>query len=181
MRSRNSVDHECTLMMKTQFMTLWDGLTSNENNRILIIGATNRPQDVDSAILRRMPALFNIGMPNSYQRVKILKLILKDETLADDVNIDDISMKAEDFSGSDLKELCRCAAMNRFISNIKENKLLDLNHADLNNKNDEEIVDDVEGVKLRDVDFKVAFDKLSVKKLTKNNTIRLEDIFNFDS
>ena len=49
--------------MKTQFMTLWDGLTSNENNRILIIGATNRPQDVDSAILRRMPALFNIGMP----------------------------------------------------------------------------------------------------------------------
>ena len=65
MRSRNSDDHECTLMMKTQFMTLWDGLTSNDNNRILIIGATNRPQDVDSAILRRMPALFNIGMPVS--------------------------------------------------------------------------------------------------------------------
>ena len=63
MRSRNSVDHECTLMMKTQFMTLWDGLVSNQSNRILIIGATNRPQDVDSAILRRMPALFNIGMP----------------------------------------------------------------------------------------------------------------------
>jgi SpoVK/Ycf46/Vps4 family AAA+-type ATPase len=50
-------------MMKTQFMTLWDGLTNTQNNRILIIGATNRPQDIDPAILRRMPALFNIGMP----------------------------------------------------------------------------------------------------------------------
>jgi SpoVK/Ycf46/Vps4 family AAA+-type ATPase len=64
LRSRKSADHETSLMMKTQFMTLWDGLsTSQSNNRIMIIGATNRPQDVDAAILRRMPALFNIGMP----------------------------------------------------------------------------------------------------------------------
>ena len=97
--------------------------------------------------------------------------------MADDVNIEDLSVKAEDFSGSDLKELCRCAAMNRFITNLKENKFLDLNHADLNNKNGEDIVDDVEAVKLRETDFNVAFGKLLVKNLTKNNNNdRLEEI-----
>ena len=107
-------------------------------------------------------------------------MILQDEILADDVDIEELSIKAEDFSGSDLKELCRCAAMNRFITNIKDNKLLDLNHADLNNnENIEKIPDDIESVKLREIDFKVAFEKLSVKKLTKNNN-KLHEIFNFE-
>ena len=61
--------------------------------------------------------------------------------------------------------------------NLKENKFLDLNHADLNNKYGEDIVDDVEAVKLRETDFNVAFGKLLVKNLTKNNNNdRLEEI-----
>ena len=67
LRSRRIDDHECTSTMKTQFMTLWDGLTTSnqKQNRILIIGATNRPEDVDPAILRRMPQMFHIGLPVS--------------------------------------------------------------------------------------------------------------------
>jgi SpoVK/Ycf46/Vps4 family AAA+-type ATPase len=64
LRSRRGDDHECTATMKAQFMTLWDGLiTGKKSNRILIIGATNRPEDVDLAILRRMPQMFYIGLP----------------------------------------------------------------------------------------------------------------------
>ena len=64
LRNRRTDDHECTSTIKTQLMTLWDGLTTNQNtNRILIIGATNRPEDVDPAILRRMPQMFFIGLP----------------------------------------------------------------------------------------------------------------------
>lgn len=64
LRARRGDDHECTATMKTQFMTLWDGLTTSQRqNRILIIGATNRPEDVDGAILRRMPQMFYIGLP----------------------------------------------------------------------------------------------------------------------
>lgn len=54
--------------MKTQFMTLWDGLgtTKDSQNGILIIGATNRADDVDPAILRRMPQMFYIGLPVTF-------------------------------------------------------------------------------------------------------------------
>lgn len=53
--TRSAHDNEATRMMKTQFMALWDGLLSEPDNRILVIGATNRPMDLDSAILRRLP------------------------------------------------------------------------------------------------------------------------------
>jgi len=50
-------------------MTLWDGLTTSQTeNRILVVGATNRPEDVDAAILRRMPQMFYIGLPVSINK-----------------------------------------------------------------------------------------------------------------
>ena len=65
LRSRTSTDHEATAMMKTQFMSFWDGLITDSSCQIMIVGATNRPQDVDAAILRRMPSMFCIGLPVS--------------------------------------------------------------------------------------------------------------------
>jgi SpoVK/Ycf46/Vps4 family AAA+-type ATPase len=56
------------------FSRLWDGLLS-ATDRILVLGATNRPNDIDPAFLRRMPKRFGIGLPNLEQRVKILKLV----------------------------------------------------------------------------------------------------------
>ena len=63
LRARNSQDHEATAMMKAQFMSLWDGLITDPSCTVIIMGATNRPQDLDRAILRRMPATFHIGLP----------------------------------------------------------------------------------------------------------------------
>lgn len=63
LRARNSQDHEATAMMKAQFMSLWDGLITDSSCTVIIMGATNRPQDLDRAILRRMPATFHIGLP----------------------------------------------------------------------------------------------------------------------
>ena len=47
LRERKSNDHEATSMMKAEFMTLWDGMISTEKTRIIILGATNRPNDLD--------------------------------------------------------------------------------------------------------------------------------------
>ncbi|OSC98011.1 ATPase [Trametes coccinea BRFM310] len=110
LRERTKGDHEVTGMMKAEFMTLWDGLTSS-TDRILVLGATNRPNDIDSAILRRMPKRFSIGLPDVDQREKILNLMLKDISLAPGFSIRALAEQAEGLSGSDLKELCRNAAM----------------------------------------------------------------------
>ncbi|KAK5972909.1 hypothetical protein GCK32_002327 [Trichostrongylus colubriformis] len=75
LRDRQAHDHEATAMMKAQFMSLWDGFAST-NDRVIVMGATNRPQDVDPAILRRMSARFAIPMPSEQQREQILKVII---------------------------------------------------------------------------------------------------------
>ncbi|KAF7724544.1 hypothetical protein EC973_000921 [Apophysomyces ossiformis] len=111
LRERRSTDHETTGMMKAEFMTLWDGLTTGEDGRVVILGATNRPNDIDQAILRRMPKRFAVRLPTESQRKSILELLLKDIDLAPDFNMAELVQRTAGCSGSDLKELCRHAAM----------------------------------------------------------------------
>jgi SpoVK/Ycf46/Vps4 family AAA+-type ATPase len=97
-------------------MTLWDGLTSSNEAglpaRILVLGATNRIQDIDEAILRRMPKKFPVSLPSKSQRRRILKLILKDTKIdQDQFDIEYLTQVMAGMSGSDIKEACRDAAM----------------------------------------------------------------------
>ena len=113
---RRSGEHEASGMVKAEFMTLWDGLTSanssGEAQRILILGATNRIQDIDEAILRRMPKKFSVSLPSAPQRLRILGLVLKDTKIdKDDFDLEYIVRVTAGMSGSDMKEACRDAAM----------------------------------------------------------------------
>lgn len=120
LRERQSMDHEVTAMLKAEFMTLWDGLTSS--GRILVLGATNRPNDIDSAFMRRMPKRFSVSLPNIEQRTRILKILLKDSELDKrEFDLDKLVYQTDGLSGSDLKELCRDAAMNSMREFIKYN------------------------------------------------------------
>ncbi|XP_069123895.1 outer mitochondrial transmembrane helix translocase-like [Argopecten irradians] len=122
LRSRQSHDHEATAMMKTQFMSLWDGIITDPNCQIMVIGATNRPQDVDAAILRRMPCMIQINKPEKIQRSNILKIILEKEQV-EDLDYGKLGEITDNFCGSDLKEACRLGALNRvheFLQTAKE-------------------------------------------------------------
>lgn len=110
LRERRGDDHEVMGMMKAEFMTSWDGLTSG-SDRILVLGATNRPGDIDPAILRRMPKRFAVALPDAEQRFKILSLMLKDTKLDSHISLRVLASQTTGFSGSDLRELCRNAAM----------------------------------------------------------------------
>lgn len=114
--TRRTGEHEASSMVKAEFMTHWDGLASanaqGEPQRILVLGATNRYHDIDDAILRRMPKKFPVSLPSATQRYRILSLILKD-TKVDRKHFDaDYLVRVmASFSGSDIKEACRDAAM----------------------------------------------------------------------
>lgn len=123
LRNRSSLDHEATAMMKAQFMSLWDGLDTSSSTQVMVMGATNRPQDVDPAILRRMPTTFHVGLPNTRQRQDILRLILAGENLSNAINLKDIAEKTEGYSGSDLRELCRDAAMYRVRDYVRKEQM----------------------------------------------------------
>ncbi|CAA7271773.1 unnamed protein product [Cyclocybe aegerita] len=95
----------------TEFMQEMDGLKSSKDDNVIVIGATNRPFDLDDAVLRRLPRRLLVDLPGEKERAEILKILLRDEKLAYDVDIDTLAKKADSFSGSDLKHLCVSAAL----------------------------------------------------------------------
>ncbi|KAI8817791.1 P-loop containing nucleoside triphosphate hydrolase protein [Fimicolochytrium jonesii] len=119
LRERKSQDHEVTAMMKAEFMTLWDGLSTGDM-RVLVLGATNRPTDIDQAILRRMPKRFEIRLPDAEQRTRVLSLLLAGADLEPGFDVKELVYRTAGYSGSDLKELCRNAAMMPIREAIRE-------------------------------------------------------------
>lgn len=122
LRERSSMDHEVTATLKAEFMSLWDGLVTN--GRIMVIGATNRISDIDSAFMRRLPKRFLISLPGIEERKKILNIFLKGtEVDKDNFDIDKIARLTAGLSGADLKELCREAALKAAKDYIKVKKV----------------------------------------------------------
>ncbi|KAI7740710.1 hypothetical protein M8C21_023521 [Ambrosia artemisiifolia] len=107
---RRTTDHEALTNMKTEFMALWDGFTTDQNARVMVLAATNRPSELDEAILRRFSQAFEIGIPDRKERADILKVILKGERVEEDIDLDCIAALCEGYTGSDLLELCKQAA-----------------------------------------------------------------------
>lgn len=124
--TRRSNEHEASGMVKAEFMTLWDGLTSSNSagipSRICVLGATNRINDIDEAILRRMPKKFPVPLPNKEQRLRILQLVLKGSKRDSSFNVEYLAKVTAGMSGSDIKEACRDAAMMPMREYIRERK-----------------------------------------------------------
>ncbi|CAN0841298.1 Outer mitochondrial transmembrane helix translocase [Linum grandiflorum] len=116
-------EHEATRRMKNEFMAAWDGLRSKDSQRILVLGATNRPFDLDDAVIRRLPRRIYVDLPDAENRMKILKIILGNENLTTDFQFEELANATEGYSGSDLKNLCIAGAY-RPVQEIleKENK-----------------------------------------------------------
>eukprot|EP00607_Mallomonas_marina_P008478 CAMPEP_0182416728 /NCGR_PEP_ID=MMETSP1167-20130531/1087_1 /TAXON_ID=2988 /ORGANISM="Mallomonas Sp, Strain CCMP3275" /LENGTH=445 /DNA_ID=CAMNT_0024589751 /DNA_START=85 /DNA_END=1422 /DNA_ORIENTATION=+ len=110
------------------FLSEWDGLQSSSENGapVLVLGATNRISDLDKAILRRMPVTIQTKEPTVDGRLDILTKMIRTEQQADDLNIQEIADRTEGFTGSDLKELTRAAALTRvkaIITSVKADAL----------------------------------------------------------
>mgnify|MGYP000038178202 CR=1 FL=1 len=88
-----------------------DGI--EEMQAVVVIGATNRPNLIDPALLRpgRLDEMIYVGVPDQAGRRRILGIHTADMPLASDVNLDDIAARTDRFSGADLEDLSRRAGM----------------------------------------------------------------------
>ncbi|XP_028068787.1 uncharacterized protein LOC114271363 isoform X6 [Camellia sinensis] len=103
-------EHEAMRKMKNEFMVNWDGLRTKDKERVLVLAATNRPFDLDEAVIRRLPRRLMVNLPDSTNREKILRVVLAKEELAPDVDLEAVANMTDGYSGSDLKNLCVTAA-----------------------------------------------------------------------
>ncbi|GJP36609.1 hypothetical protein CLOM_g21098, partial [Closterium sp. NIES-68] len=105
-------EHESSRRLKTQFLIEMEGCGTGDRH-VLVIGATNRPQELDEAARRRMPNRLYIPLPNKAARKEIVRnLLQKDDILAlSEADMDAVAEEAEGYSGSDMRHLVREAAM----------------------------------------------------------------------
>lgn len=92
-----------------QVLTEMDGMNSKKN--VFIVGATNRPDIIDSAVMRpgRLDQLVYIPLPDEASRVSILKAALRKSPVAADVELEFLARNTAGYSGADLQEICQRA------------------------------------------------------------------------
>lgn len=108
-RDREEVGGERRL--KTQFMQEVDGVTSSDKDRIVVLGATNVPWELDPAVRRRFEKRIYLGLPEFEARREILRIHTRGVELSGDVDFDELARLTEGFSGADIAILCREALM----------------------------------------------------------------------
>ncbi|PSQ16711.1 AAA family ATPase [Halobacteriales archaeon QS_8_69_73] len=95
----------------SQLLTELDGLEDLED--VVVIATTNRPDLIDSALLRpgRLDRHVHVPVPDEDARRRILDVHTRDKPLADDVALDDVAARTDGYVGADLEALCREASM----------------------------------------------------------------------
>jgi transitional endoplasmic reticulum ATPase len=106
-----------------QLLTEMDGIGAKKN--VFIIGATNRPDIIDPALMRpgRLDQLIYIPMPDVDSRLGILKSTLRNSPVSKDVDLRYIAESTEKFTGADLTEICQRAAKLAIREEIEKDKL----------------------------------------------------------
>merc|ERR1712136_184501 len=129
LRSRsNEASNELSVTrgIKNLFMQHMDGLLNNEKKQIVVIGATNRKEDIDAAILRRMYPHILIDYPNTEERKEIFESILKNEQLDPNIDILKLTEETNGFSGSEIRDICKTTSLNileEVVNNLKHKQV----------------------------------------------------------
>ena len=102
----------------SQLLTEMDGIEALQN--VVVIGATNRPDILDPAVMRpgRFDRLIDVPAPDSKALMQIFKIHAHDMPLSADVDLQEVAVKAKGYSGADVEALCREAAMNALRESI---------------------------------------------------------------
>ena len=110
--SRSSGEHDAARRLKTEFLVQLDGAGTSESTRILVLGATNRPGELDDAVLRRLPRRILIPLPDTATRGQLVSKELQGTRHSlSNADFTRLASMTEGYSCSDLANLTREAAM----------------------------------------------------------------------
>lgn len=112
--ARKDDENDASRRLKTEFLVQLDGMLSSSEDQVVTIGATNRPWDLDEAIIRRLPRRVYIPLPNRECRLALLSHLLQSvqpppRLLARD--FDALAERTEGFSNADMAQLAKDAAL----------------------------------------------------------------------
>lgn len=115
-----------------QLLTEMDGMSAKKT--VFIIGATNRPDIIDPALLRpgRLDQLIYIPLPDEESRYQIFKSALRKSPVAKDVDLRALAQYTQGFSGADITEICQRACKYAIRENIEKVSILVSNSEFLN-------------------------------------------------
>ncbi|XP_044263475.1 spastin isoform X2 [Tribolium madens] len=110
---RSNNEHEASRRLKTEFLVEFDGLPSNpDSERVVVMAATNRPQELDEAALRRFPKRVYVTLPDLETRIRLFKMLLaKQGCTLTQQELKRLATLTEGYSASDLTALAKDAAL----------------------------------------------------------------------
>lgn len=116
----SGLDSQVSERVLGQFLTELDGI--EELKGVFVLGATNRPDRLDPALLRpgRLEAVVTLGPPSAAERKEILGVHLRGKPLARGVSVEDLAARTEGLSGADLASLCNRAGLCAIRRAVKE-------------------------------------------------------------
>jgi transitional endoplasmic reticulum ATPase len=125
-RGKNSGDSGVGERVVSQLLTELDGLESLED--VVVIATTNRPDLIDSALLRpgRLDRHVHVPVPDETARRRIFEVHTRNKPLADDVDLDALARKTEGYVGADIEAVAREASMNasrEFIGSVSREEV----------------------------------------------------------
>ncbi|KAI1719325.1 ATPase family associated with various cellular activities (AAA) domain-containing protein [Ditylenchus destructor] len=111
---RSENENGAARRVKTEFLLQMDGCANQADDRILVLGATNRPQELDDGVIRRFPQRIFIDLPDAGARRSLITMTFKQHKTAYQMSnreLDEIANMTDGYSFSDLLAVCRAAAM----------------------------------------------------------------------
>ena len=109
--ARGEGQHEASRRLETEFLVQMDGVGSNSEDRVLLIAATNRPQELDEAVRRRLTKRIYIPLPDPVTRETLICNLMKGNGKISNSDLRKLVGNSDGYSGSDLAALCKEAAL----------------------------------------------------------------------
>ncbi|XP_046518918.1 spastin isoform X4 [Equus quagga] len=130
---RREGEHDASRRLKTEFLIEFDGVQSAGDDRVLVMGATNRPQELDEAVLRRFIKRVYVSLPNEETRLLLLKNLLgKQGSPLTQKELAQLARMTDGYSGSDLTALAKDAALGP-IRELKPEQVKNMSASEMRN------------------------------------------------